>query len=431
MYNVFEDKFKLGGFNVNYFEECIERISESVKYDSSQYPAKEGKPFGDGAADCLNAFLALAQSYGFETVNYDNYIGEVKFGEGKDFAVLAHLDVVPAGGGWTHEPFGGEIDYASGRIWGRGTMDDKGPAVISLICLKALKDEGFKPKRTIKLIVGCNEENGWECINYYNKHAVMPEEGFSPDADFPVIYAEKGILQLRLNFSRGGFTHLSGGERANMVCDYCEVCAPRDDEKLKRYNLGYNDGKVISRGKSAHGSTPELGVNAISPVLGYLGLDDIHTLLFGDGFGLKQLCDDTGRLTLSPNVVRQDGENIFFDCDIRYPASYKMQDVLDAVSACGVGYEIIHAQAPLYNEKSCALVTTLCSVYNEVTGKKAQPVAIGGGTYARALKCGAAFGPEEDGEENTVHKADEYITFEKIKKCFQIYKLALKRLTEK
>ena len=153
---------------MNYFEECIKRISESVKYDSSQYPAKEGKPFGDGAADCLNHFLALAQSYGFETVNYDNYIGEVKFGKGKDFAVLAHLDVVPAGGGWTHEPFGGETDCAAGRIWGRGTMDDKGPAIISLICLKALKDEGFKPKRTIKLIVGCNEENGWECINYYN-----------------------------------------------------------------------------------------------------------------------------------------------------------------------------------------------------------------------------------------------------------------------
>ena len=264
---------------MNYFEECIKRISESVKYDSSQYPAKEGKPFGDGAADCLNHFLALAQSYGFETVNYDNYIGEVKFGKGKDFAVLAHLDVVPAGGGWTHEPFGGETDCAAGRIWGRGTMDDKGPAIISLICLKALKDEGFKPKRTIKLIVGCNEENGWECINYYNRHAVMPEEGFSPDADFPVIYAEKGILQLRLKFACGGFTHLSGGERANMVCDYCEVCAPRDDEKLKRYNLGYNDGKVISRGKSAHGSTPELGVNAISPVLEYLGLDHIHTLL--------------------------------------------------------------------------------------------------------------------------------------------------------
>lgn len=431
MYNIFEDKFKLGGVNVNYFEECIKRISESVKYDSSQYPAKEGKPFGDGAADCLNHFLALAQSYGFETVNYDNYIGEVKFGKGKDFAVLAHLDVVPAGGGWTHEPFGGETDCAAGRIWGRGTMDDKGPAIISLICLKALKDEGFKPKRTIKLIVGCNEENGWECINYYNRHAVMPEEGFSPDADFPVIYAEKGILQLRLKFACGGFTHLSGGERANMVCDYCEVCAPRDDEKLKRYNLGYNDGKVISRGKSAHGSTPELGVNAISPVLEYLGLYDIHTLLFKDGFGLKKLCDDTGRLTLSPNVVRQDGENIFFDCDVRYPASYKMQDVLDAVSARGVGYEIIHAQAPLYNEKNCALVTTLCSVYNEVTGKDAKPVAIGGGTYARALKCGAAFGPEEDGEENTVHKADEYITFEKIKKCFEIYKLALKRLTEK
>ncbi len=410
-------------------DRIIASVSDIIKYDSSMRPSLDGMPFGKGAADCLNRFLTLAESFGFGTKNYDNYAGEVCFGNGEEFAILAHLDVVPAGNGWTHEPFGGEIDIKNGRIWGRGAMDDKGPAVIALYCLKALKDEGFKPNKKIKLIVGCNEENGWECIKYYTVHAHLPDTGFSPDADFPVIYAEKGILQLKLKFGANTeFEGLCGGERANMVCDRCEVCAPEAKDKLKKYNLEYKDGKVISKGKSAHGSTPELGINAIAPVLKYLGLDGIYNLLFRDGFNLNKMQDSTGKLTFSPNVIFQDGNGITVVCDIRYPATYKKTDVLAAIESKGVAYEIIHEQTPLYNDKDCLLIRTLCSVYNEVTGKHMQPVAIGGGTYARALKCGAAFGPEEDGEESTIHKANEYITFEKIEKCFKIYKLAIERL---
>ena len=115
----------------NTFDETLKSISEIVKFDSSQYPPQDGMPFGEGAAKCLEYFLNLANSFGFKTKNYDNYAGEVVFGEGEDFAILAHLDVVPAGSGWKHEPFGGEIDYENRRVWGRGTMDDKGPAVIA------------------------------------------------------------------------------------------------------------------------------------------------------------------------------------------------------------------------------------------------------------------------------------------------------------
>ncbi len=156
--------------------EIIQKISEIIKFDSSQSTPESGAPFGKGARASLDYFLNLAKSFGFETHDYRGYAGEVIFGEGKEFAVLAHLDVVPAGGGWTHEPFGGEIDCENKKIWGRGAMDDKGPAIIALYALKALKESGFIPKRKIKLIVGCNEENGWECIEYYKKHAHMPEE---------------------------------------------------------------------------------------------------------------------------------------------------------------------------------------------------------------------------------------------------------------
>ncbi|MDE5722443.1 MAG: Sapep family Mn(2+)-dependent dipeptidase [Clostridia bacterium] len=414
------------------FNSAVKYISEIVKFDSSQKPAECGAPFGKETAECLEYFLKLAASFGFETKNYDNYAGEVIFGEGEEFAILAHLDVVPAGSGWTHEPFGGEIDYDNRKIWGRGTMDDKGPAVCALLALKTLKDTGFKPKKKIKLIVGCNEENGWACIDYYNAHAHMPETGFSPDADFPVIYAEKGILHLKLKFGADkNFTALKGGERGNMVCDLCEVTAQADGGRLKKYNLTSENGKIVSRGKSAHGSTPELGVNAIAPILLYLGLDKMHALLFEDGFGIQSFEDETGRLTFSPNVIEQTADGIFVTCDVRYPATFDKAQILSAIESRGVSYEILHYQAPLYNDKNCELIKTLCGVYNEVTGKHMQPVAIGGGTYARALKCGAAFGPEEEGEEQTIHKPDEYITFTKIERCLEIYRLAVERLTRK
>ena len=415
----------------NYFDDIVKNVSGIVRIDSSQSEAKEGMPFGEGAAKALDYFLSLASFLGFETKNYDNYVGEVLFGSGEDFAVLAHLDVVPAGSGWAHDPFGGEIDEESGRIWGRGTMDDKGPAIITLYALKALKDEGFKPNKRIKLIVGCNEESGWGCIEHYNKVAKMPETGISPDADFPVIYAEKGILHIKLRLpASSAFSNLSGGEASNMVCAYCGVNAPADEEKMCKYGLKQEGGRLYAIGKSAHGSTPEKGVNAIEPVLQYLGLDEEAKALFTDKLGLKDLKDETGPLTLSPNVIEQTRGGIFVTCDIRYPATYKRESVINILDKCGYPYEILHEQAPLFNDKNGELISTLLGVYNEVTGKDEQPVAIGGGTYARALKNGAAFGPEEDGEEPTIHQPNEYITFEKIKKCFAIYKLALQRLTK-
>ena len=413
------------------FNDIVKNLSQIIKFNSSKSVPEEGAPFGSGAKKALDYFLSLAEFLGFKTKNYDGYAGEVVFGTGKDFAILAHLDVVPAGSGWTHDPFGGEIDYENKRIWGRGAMDDKGPAVCVLYAMKALLDEGFKPKRRIKLIVGCNEESGWECIKYYKAHAVMPEEGFSPDADFPVIYAEKGILHIKLKFKENcSFTGLKGGEYANMVCDRCSVLAPLDLDKAANLHLVTEGGKLVSVGKSAHGSTPDEGVNAIEPILEYLGLEVIKDALFGKCFGLKELHDETGYLTFSPNLIEQNGDEICVTCDIRYPATMKKEDILKPIKESGVEFEIVSEQAPLYNDKDCFLIKTLCGVYNEVTGKTVQPVAIGGGTYARALKCGAAFGPEEAGEEQTIHKANEYITFEKIEKCFEIYKLAIERLTK-
>lgn len=415
-----------------YFNDIVKNLAQLIRFPSFEQPPKEGAPFGDGVKRCLEYFLTLADFLGFETKNYDGYIGEVDFGEGKDFAVLCHLDVVPAGNGWTVAPFGGKVDNERKRIWGRGAMDDKGAAMICLYAMNALKDEGFKPKRKIKLIVGCNEETGWKCIEHYNKVAKMPEEGFSPDADFPVIYAEKGILHLQFELPADGadFSGLKGGERANMVCDLCEVETDKEIDPALFPTLSRHGNKVISRGVSAHGSTPEKGENAIAPMLRFLGLEREYALFFEEKFSLADMRDETRTLSFSPDVIEQRDGKIFITCDIRYPATKDKDDVLKRIERYGVPYRILHDQPPIYNDKECRLIKTLSGVYKEVTGKDATPIAIGGGTYARALKCGAAFGPEETGEESTIHQPDEYITFEKIDRCFEIYKLALKRLTE-
>ena len=435
-----------------YFDEIVQAVVKILQFDSSMKPAVDGCPFGKETADCLAYFLDLAKDMGFETRNYDNYVGEVIFGEGKDFAILAHLDVVPAGSGWKYPPFGGVINdepsdggVLGRKIWGRGSMDDKAPAIACLYALKALKDAGITPKRTVKLIVGCNEESGWKCIDHYNEVAVMPEEGFTPDADFPAIYAEKGILHFTTAFPINDppVSALNAGERVNMVCDRAVLTLTR---KAASALIGYQnqvDGTAFSydnttniltvSGKSAHGSTPEKGANALCAALAFLGnvnpdFQKAYDLLFADKMGLKELQDETGRLTMSPDVATFDGQVLTVTTDVRFPATLPLSAVTDKLDASGVKYETVNYQAPLYNDPNGKLLTTLMGVYNRATGKNEKPIAIGGGTYARALKCGCAFGPEMPGVESTIHQANEYVTFDTLRFMSEVYYQAIKEI---
>ncbi|MGN1234684.1 MAG: Sapep family Mn(2+)-dependent dipeptidase [Christensenellaceae bacterium] len=402
-----------------YFDRIVKSISEIVRFDSVQAPATKGMPFGKGVADALQYFLDLASSLGFKNLNYDNYVGEVIFGEGEEIAILVHLDVVPATGAWEHDPFGGEI--SSGRIWGRGTTDDKGPAVIVLYCLKALKDEGFLPGKKIKLIVGCNEESGWKCIDHYRQIASMPEIGFSPDANFPVIYAEKGILHYSISYrvENPPFTAFFGGSAVNAVCDRCEAVV---------------DGEtIVSLGKSAHASTPDCGENAILKMLhrfDHPTLSRIARELFEESFSIRTLADETGSLTMSPDVVSFDKETLTFLVDIRYPATHSLEEVSSYLAKMSGEVKILHHQPPLFNDRNSYLISTLTRIYNEAVGKTVAPLAIGGGTYARALTCGAGFGPEMPGVEYHIHEPNEFIDFDTVRFCMDIYYKTIRELAK-
>jgi succinyl-diaminopimelate desuccinylase len=422
-----------------YFDRIVESIRGVVKFDSSFAPAEEGAPFGKKTADCLEYFLSLARGMGFETHNYDGYVGEVVYGEGKEFALLAHLDVVPAGNGWKYPPFDGVI--ADGKLYGRGTMDDKGPAVVLLYCLYALKEEGIVPKRKFKLIVGCNEETGWACMEHYKKVAPMPEEGFTPDADFPVIYAEKGIAHIRLTFpvKNAPFSDMVGGSASNMVCDFASATLKKGVDisgyvnKVKGTTIAVENGKVTAHGVSAHGSAPEKGANALQALLACFATENgdcqrAYDVLFSDRLRFKEMHDVTGYLTMSPDVVTFSDDALYVTVDFRYPSTHALSEITEKLQAEGIAFSVVHHQDPLFNDPNGKLIQTLLGVYNRVTGKKAVPIAIGGGTYARVLKCGCGFGPEDEGEESTIHQPNEYITLEKIRQLSEIYYSALKEL---
>lgn len=418
-----------------YFEDIKKSLKKLVSIDSVQGEAEEGKPFGKGVYEALRYTLGLAEELGFKTNDYDGYIGEAVFGDGEEeMAVLCHLDVVPAGklSDWKYPPF--SATEADGKIYGRGTTDDKGPAIVCLYCLKALKDEGFKPKKKIRLIFGCNEESGWKCIEHYKKVAKMPDFGFSPDADFPVLYAEKGILHVRFAFPAGnGLKSLEGGSAINVVCDRCEAIAPINAALLEKYNVKSEGGKLVTYGKSAHGSTPEKGVNAIEPMLRYLEeegvVSGITRELFDDAHGLKKLCDETGNLTMSPDVASFADGKIYVSVDIRYPATLSGEVVTDILDEIGE-YVVLSHQKPLFNDKNSFLITTLLDIYNSAMHTSAKPMAIGGGTYARALKEGTAFGPEMPGEDCAIHQPNEFVSIENLRLQCVMYKQAIKRLSE-
>lgn len=428
-------------------EQLLHAIKSDIKklcaFKSVQGEPVLGMPFGEEVAKALRFMLELGESFGFKSVNYDNYVGEIVWegtetGENaKTLGVLCHLDVVKPGrlSDWVSDPF--VPDERDGKIYARGATDDKGPAVVSLYAMKALKDEGFTPRHTIKLILGCNEETGWACMAHYKKVAKMPDFGFSPDGDFPVLYAEKGIFAPTFEFDCSDKIKIAeGGEMVNIVCDYAYAVAPIDEKAASDLGLKINGDKIESFGVAAHGSTPDKGVNAIYPLLKYLAKlnlisQKVHELLFDDVLGLKKICDETGFLTMSPDILRAENGKLKITVDCRYPATLSPDFIDSAIGKIGK-YDKAAAkhQLPLFNDKNSFLIKTLLNIYNEESGENAVPVAIGGGTYARALPLGAAFGPEMKGEDSRIHQPNEFISENCIKFLCRVYKRAIKELSE-
>ncbi len=445
-------------------DEMLQEISNVIKFRSVQGEPEPGAPFGTGVKNALDYVLELGEKCGFKSKNIDNYAGHVEFGtEGKLFDVLGHLDVVPEGTGWSVDPYEGVIK--DGYLWGRGAIDDKGPIVAALFALKALKEMGVKPKGRIRIVFGTNEESGWKGVDHYFKHEEMPEWGVTPDGDFPIIYAEKGVADFKISAFRKAdensiLISMKGGEAPNMVASSAEAVLKMKDgkipEKLKNHTPSNGakidldlDGdllRIVVTGKSAHGAKPSEGKNAIEALVEALlkvdlkedGLEEKLNLINskigfetdGKSMGISGKDDVSGPLTVNFGKMEITDEKIELIINIRYPIFFNVKMVKSQIEEAlgGMKVESGHGHDPLYVSPDSELVKLLSEVYEDTTGEKTELIAIGGGTYARAIPNAAAFGPLFPGREATEHQPDERISVEDLMMVARVYAQLLYRV---
>ena len=417
---------------MQYFNQFISHLSELIGFESILDAPKPNAPFGTNIRKCLDWFLKLAKDFGFETIDYDGYAGEIVYGEGEEVGIIGHLDVVPIGIGWNSDPF--TLTCRDDVYYGRGVCDDKTPLLSCLYALKKLKDSNAPINKKIRLIVGCDEENGWRDIDYLKTKTDLPEYGFSPDGDFPLSYAEKGIVEVAFSLPKlKNFVNIKGGTALNAVCDFVSVrpLIKVDQEQLKKFGLAFNeDGLIISKGKSAHGSSPHLGINAMLKLFEYLlymGEDVKGVLdnLFYDKKGVSKLQNEQGIVTLSPDLISEDNDKITITCDCRIPAPFEIKDLTPIFDSFKIPYKTKVRHEPMMAEKNGEFVQTLLSAYNSIMGENSQPISMGGSTFARAFTKGCAFGPKLKGHVDNIHDANENVSKEQLLTAYKIYEKAI------
>ena len=410
--------------------EMIEALQKLVSFQSIAKEEGPEYPYGKEVCGAKEYVLELAKSFGMRVEDVPGKYAYIEIGAGpRLIGILSHLDVVPAGDGWTQDPFGGEI--VDGRIYGRGTTDDKGSTIAVLYAMKALKEKTTLSAR-IRLILGQTEENGeWRDIEAYTDAEEIPECGFTPDGDFPAIQNELGAMVFQVQMPQSGFLQGEGGTAPNMV----PACARVKTEF----------GTYEASGKSCHGCAPWLGLNGISELMekvhqaepenrfAQMYADLIGKTIYGEKLGIAAE-DESGKLTLNVGLLEVRDETTTLMVDIRYPAKKNPDEISGSLvrqfSSYGASCECVYHVRPLYTPSDSPVLGALLSAYREVTGDDSRPISIGGGTYAKAMPNMVAFGPNFPGHENREHMEDEYILVEDFLKLEEIYERALAYLLD-
>ncbi|MBM7660476.1 succinyl-diaminopimelate desuccinylase [Bacillus mesophilus] len=466
---------------INWLEEVVKRKEDLVKdtqaflqIDSvlDEDTKGESAPFGKGIDQALQFLLTKGTTEGFTVKNVDGYAGHIEFGNGEELVgVLCHIDVVPPGDGWTSPPFSAEI--RDGKIFARGALDDKGPTMAAFYALKIIKELDLEVNKRLRIIIGTDEESNWECVEHYFKHEEMPSLGFAPDADFPIIYAEKGILDCKINQevssnsgdSRHTLVSLSSGRRLNMVPDLAVAKVVGETasvkEKFEKFlsennldgSLEVNETEIDLKliGVSAHGMEPKNGVNAGTKLIQFLTTLEFDQqgslfLKVGDtyfaddsrGHSLEISSSDevSGELTMNVGTISYDRElGGSFGLNIRYPVTlnsdHTVSMITEKIKPYGFKIASLSDSKPHHVEKEHELVKTLQRVYTEQTGEEATLLSIGGGTYARSLEVGVAFGPLFPGRPDIAHQKDEYIEVDDLVRATALYAQAIYELIKK
>lgn len=440
----------------NHREEMLEDIKTLCRINSEKMSYQEGMPYGAGACQALEQALSMAESYGFSISNYDNYVGTVDWG-GKEshLDILAHLDVVPAGEGWTvTEPF--EPVEKDGKIYGRGTADDKGPAIAALYAMRAVKELNIPLKKRVRLILGTDEECGSsDILHYYSVEKEAPMT-FSPDGAFPVVNIEKGHLngEFEAEFQASEVLprvkSITAGTKVNVVPGKAYAVFEGLDDDLVRekgleveketgvsFEIVGKDGclEITACGAGAHASTPQEGKNAITalillitrlPFASSRQIEIIHSLakLFphgdteGKALGVQMADELSGALTLTLDILEVTGERMHGIFDSRTPLCGKEENVLTPIKKkldeYGITMITDEMSAPHHVDGNSPFVKTLLAAYEKYTGRKGECVSMGGGTYVHDLKNGVAFGAALPETDNRMHGADEFAVIDEL-----------------
>ena len=420
----------------------------------------EETPFGSGPREALDLILSFGERDGYKTKLVENKAGHIEVGQGEElFGILGHVDVVPVvEADWTSHPFKPEI--RDGKIFARGSLDDKGPTMAAYYAVKLLDKLGAKWNKRVRVIIGSDEETGFRCVEAYFKHEEQPASGFTPDAMFPLVYAEKARAtfdhKLKFVVEDGSYNYklvkFNGGQVLNMVIAsaVAELEGEVADIKEKFENFLAQeklDGEVIIedtikltlKGKAAHGSTPQYGVNGatkLAEFLSTLGLDNngknfvdyiVEKLAndpFGEKLGIDYSDNEMGEVTYNYGILEYSLENKvgIVSTDCRHPKKFDLVARLNEVKVDNIDIEVTSTKEAHYVPKDDELVTTLMDVYRKHTGDTNNDAfVLGGGTYARCLKKGVAFGLLFPGKEDTMHQANEYLEVEDLLLATAIY----------
>lgn len=443
------------------FDQLIEDLASLVEVNSvlDESTAKENQPFGKANREVLDRMLDIGKRDGYITKDVDGYAGHIDIGDGdQTVAILGHLDVVPVNEeGWLTPPF--KLTKKENRYYGRGTSDDKGPLLAAYYAAKIVS-KSQKLSKKIRVVFGCNEESGSACMKHYFSKEPFADMGFTPDANFPVVYGEKkGVgFNIKGTIPTGTLISLHAGTVANIVPERAvakitgkaESYKERFDAFLNKHDLKgsiEDDGQITTIelvGKSSHASLPHLGKNAVVYLATFLNQIIDHPLVdFMDryfaedylgnklGFGFT---GQMGLLTLNVGIVHYENNEVNITLDLRCPHELDVDNMLslmhNAIKPYGLE-ETHHVGPHLFVDPNSELVQGLHAAYVECTGdQEAKPQAIGGGTYAKAMPNCVAFGPEFPGTDNQIHQNNEFVDIDELKLTIEIYANALYNLAK-
>ncbi len=448
-------------------DEFLRTLGELIAIPSVMGKAEQDAPFGAEPKRALLKMQEFCEKNGLSVNNYGNAVISADYApEGNiELGILAHLDVVPVQpSGWNTDPF--IMTEKDGILYGRGVIDDKGPAVAALFAVKCVKELGIPLKTGVRLIFGTNEENGSDDLPYYTKVENYPPKVFTPDGSFPVINIEKGMMCSAFSGKYNGESGLisfHGGKINNAVPDraVCELTGvdiavlEREisiDKSGAEFSVEEKNGNVTltCKGKPAHASTPDAGINAVAAMISLInrlsesgavflcekqreifrGLEKILPFGETDGASCGLKCqDDSGKLTCAFTIFDMERGECSGALNVRFPTCINLAAVEEketsALKSAGLDFSGYFGDEPHIVDENSEFVRTLLNVYERVEGEKGYCIAIGGGTYVHNIPGGVAFGAERGTTDYHMHGDNEFVTVDELLKDAVLYAEAI------